>query len=89
MLFFLAWIFFVLIVGKWASAWNRSFWNYAILSFFLSPLIGAAILLLNGRNDMKCPKCAESVKKEAKVCRYCQHVFVEQPNKPIDWNNDF
>ena len=27
----------------------------------------------------KCPQCAEDVKKEAKVCRYCKFEFAENP----------
>lgn len=28
----------------------------------------------------KCPKCAENIKKEAEICRYCSHSFVEKEN---------
>ena len=28
-------------------------------------------------NSKTCPKCAESIKKAAKVCRYCGHEFEE------------
>lgn len=31
-----------------------------------------------------CPKCAEKVKKEALICRYCKHSFVEKENNYDD-----
>lgn len=30
-----------------------------------------------GADGKKCPRCAEMVKQDAKVCRYCQHAFAE------------
>jgi hypothetical protein len=32
--------------------------------------------------DKKCPQCAEMVKADAKVCRYCNHQFPEIPVSP-------
>jgi hypothetical protein len=31
------------------------------------------------REEKKCPRCAESVKAEAQVCRFCGHEFVTTP----------
>ena len=33
-------------------------------------------------NLKKCPKCAEQVRSEAKVCRFCKYEFIEQQESP-------
>jgi len=44
----------------------------AVLVFSLSLfLLGYAA----GQGQKKCPRCAESVKREAMICRFCQHAF--------------
>ena len=58
--------------------WSAYFW----LSIVLSPIIGIVGVLIAGTTEdakheaagdtRKCPHCAEMVKPDAKVCRYCQ-----------------
>ncbi|NDC23789.1 MAG: hypothetical protein EB120_05035 [Proteobacteria bacterium] len=75
MVLFLFWVLFVFVIGAWAKSWNRSFGGYALLSFLLSPIIGAIVLVISGKASKKCPKCAEDVKKDAQVCKHCSFDF--------------
>lgn len=58
------------------------------LSLFLTPIVGAVVGLviapdpakreardLGGGYSKPCPRCAESVRRAARVCRYCGHEF--------------
>ena len=58
--------------------------GYGLLSLLLSPLIGILVLLIAGRKPealehraiekgtmQRCPFCAEVIRREAVVCRFC------------------
>ena len=59
--------------------------NYLIFAGIISVL--GVLILVSGKKPEKnivteddtkqCPQCAEKVKAEAKICRFCNHVFVD------------
>ena len=83
-------IFIILIVlshlvGVYAKKRGRSYWGHTLSSLFLSPLIGFLIVialpvsedgLLNSGNFKMCPHCAETVKKQALICKHCKKDIV-------------
>ena len=81
----IAWIMFSILVGIYANKYKgKSGLLFFILSIFLSPLIAFIIALLISTNNKiiekclianhemkKCFYCAELVKYDARVCKYC------------------
>jgi hypothetical protein len=91
MMWILFWMFLCVIAGVIAAGKDRSGVGFFFLAFFLSPLVGIIAALVVKRNTAaieqkqmdafekrKCPHCAELIRPDAKICRFCH-----QPVEPI------
>jgi hypothetical protein len=96
--FVFVWFVFAIVVGVAASSRNRSGAGWFLLSLLVSPLITTIWLFIlpkrlgltrreaieQLRSLRKCPHCAETVKREATVCKHCHRDLPElAPLPPV------
>jgi hypothetical protein len=86
MVIFLCWIIGAVLVGKYAHDKGLSGASFFFIALFATPLVGILLALVAAPDREKaarraglkeCPQCAEAVKQEARVCRFCGHRFFD------------
>jgi hypothetical protein len=89
MLFIVVWLVCMIITALVASSKNRSPIAWALLAIPFGLIATVVVACSSKLPDNKelaverdapdetktCPQCAESVKAEAKICRFCRHDF--------------
>jgi hypothetical protein len=88
----LGWLIFSFVVGIVRSSRGGGFFGMFLLSLLLSPIIGLILALaipvspkaqeaqaMTAGDLRKCPQCAELVKREAKICRFCRAELTPEP----------
>jgi len=96
MVLIITWIAFSIVAGVIASNKGRSSVGFFFLALVLSPVLGiiSALIakpdqkkidksIIATGDSKKCPFCAEVIKAEAMVCRYCGRELAEA--KEVDW----
>ena len=68
------WLVLMVIVGFLAARYDRSVIGWVLLAL-VSVLIAGLLLLVLGQAGKSCPRCAETCRKDARVCRHCGQEF--------------
>jgi len=87
-LIFLIWLSSVFISGWLADKKGYSAFEGVLWAIFIGPFEILVILFIwKDKGSKKCPQCAEMVKKEAKVCRFCGYKYPADLIEDEEWLN--
>ena len=90
----LVWLMFAIVVGAIAPSKGRSGFGWFLLATLISPLIAILALIVvpnlkpeqlreaELRSSKICPFCAEHIKRDALVCRFCGRDMPNAETKP-------
>ncbi|HVI49949.1 MAG TPA: zinc ribbon domain-containing protein [Candidatus Sulfotelmatobacter sp.] len=77
------WFGVSVIIAIAASARGRNPLIWFLLPLIITPLLAALLLLVVGggsNSTQPCPRCRETIKIGAKVCRFCGHELPDHQN---------
>ena len=69
------WLILMIVTGVVASRRGRSVVVWLLLALIFNPIVILILLVLPDRNLKTCPACAEEVKRDAQICRFCGYEF--------------
>lgn len=83
------WLVLCFLVGEYAARKGRNKAGFFLLSLLLSPLVGFVAAAASESNPgnmglRQCPDCAEWVKPEARICRFCRADLTAPVAPPVE-----
>jgi hypothetical protein len=92
----IGWLVLCWATGVLAEHKGRSFGGFFFLSLFLSPIVGLIVALIVSPKTtnveereiergerVRCPSCAELIRPEARICRFCQQPVMTPTRREV------